>query len=42
MSKGDLLFEIIAESESKLDFAVKLHEDINPVRLQSVVLGKVE
>ncbi|MDO8339885.1 MAG: AMP phosphorylase [Candidatus Burarchaeum sp.] len=42
VSKGDLLFEIIAESESKLDFAVKLHEDINPVRLQSVVLGKVD
>ena len=42
VKKGDLLFEIVAESGPKLDFAAKLLDDINPVRLQNIVLGKVD
>jgi len=39
---GDTLFEIYAESESKLDFALKALEVWEPVELQKVVLGNLK
>ncbi len=38
--KGDVLFEIIAEHESKLEFAIKSLEAIQPIELERVILGK--
>ena len=42
VKKGDLLFEIVAESETKLDFAVKALSTLTPVELQKVVIGKYD
>jgi AMP phosphorylase len=42
VKKGDLLFEIVAESEAKLDFAVKALSLLTPVELQKVVIGKYD
>ena len=38
--KGDLLFEIIAESETKLNMAIEFSETLEPVEMQKVILGK--
>jgi AMP phosphorylase len=38
--KGDLLFEIIAESETKLSMAIEFSETLEPVEMQKVILGK--
>ncbi|MCC7569953.1 AMP phosphorylase [Candidatus Micrarchaeota archaeon] len=41
--KGSVLFEIYAESESKLDFAIKAYEGgWNPIELQKIVLDSVK
>ncbi|MEW5902428.1 MAG: thymidine phosphorylase, partial [Acidobacteriota bacterium] len=40
VSKGDVLFEIVAEHESKLEFAIKALESISPIELERVILGK--
>ncbi|VVC04704.1 AMP phosphorylase [Candidatus Burarchaeum australiense] len=42
VNEGDLLFEVVAESEAKLDIAVKMIEDMNPIKLQNIVLGKMD
>jgi len=39
--KGDVLFEIVSESEAKLDFALKALEEWPVIELQKVILGKV-
>ena len=41
VKKGQLLFEIISESETKLSFASELAKDINPIELEAVILGKM-
>lgn len=41
VKKGDPLFEIYAESESKLSFAIKTLESWEAVELQKVILGAV-
>ncbi len=38
IQKGDVMFEIIAESESKLDFAIKVAHSIEAIELEKVVL----
>ncbi len=40
VTKGDILFEIIAEHESKLEFAIKSLETMNPIELERVIIGK--
>ncbi len=42
VNKGDTLYEIVAESESKLSFAIETAKAIPPYELQKVILGKVE
>ncbi|MCX6777924.1 MAG: AMP phosphorylase [Candidatus Micrarchaeota archaeon] len=42
VKKGDKLFEIVAENESKLDFAIKALERWNPIQMQNVIIGKVK
>ena len=42
MKQGDLLMEVVAESASKLNFAIKVLGEIEPIKLQKVVLGKVD
>jgi putative thymidine phosphorylase len=42
VNEGDVLYEIIAESESKLSFAIKMAEAIPPIELQKVIIGKIE
>lgn len=39
---GDTLFEIIAESEEKLSFAIKLFEELEPIEMQKIFIGAVE
>lgn len=39
VTKGDVLFDIYSESETKLDFAIKALEGWEPVDLQKVILG---
>ncbi len=41
VKKGDVLFEIVAENEEKLSFALKALETWPVVELQKVILGKV-
>jgi len=41
VKKGQLLYEMYAESEAKLSYALKLAEDANPVELDTVILGKM-
>ncbi|MCX8197590.1 MAG: AMP phosphorylase [Candidatus Micrarchaeota archaeon] len=41
VKKGDVLFEIHSNSETKLDFAIKALEGWEPVELRKVVLGTV-
>lgn len=41
VKKGQLLFEIVSESETKLSFASELAKDINPIELEAVILGKM-
>ena len=41
VKKGDLLFEVIAESESKLSFALDLLQKIEPIEFEKVILGKM-
>lgn len=36
--KGDTMFEVIAESESKLDFAIRVAESVEAIELEKVVL----
>jgi len=42
VKKGDTLFEIHSDSETKLDFAIKALEGWEPVELRKVVLGSIE
>lgn len=42
ISAGDILFEIVSESETKLSFAIEMANAIPPVELQKVIIGKVE
>jgi AMP phosphorylase len=42
VKKGDLLFEIVAESETKLSFAVKALGTLTPVELQKIIIGKMD
>ena len=42
VNAGDIIFEIISESESKLSFAIETAKAIPPIELQKVILGKVE
>ena len=42
VKQGDLLMEVVAESASKLNFAIKVLGEIEPIKLQKVVLGKVD
>ncbi|MCD6227272.1 AMP phosphorylase [Candidatus Micrarchaeota archaeon] len=40
--KGDVLFEIYAESEGKLDYAIKAYENgLDPIELQKIVLDTI-
>lgn len=41
VNKGDVLFEIVAENESKLDFAIKSLEAMAPIELERVIIGKL-
>jgi len=41
VKKGQVLYEIIAESESKLSFAIELAQDSNPIELESMLLGRM-
>ncbi len=38
--KGDVLFEIYSDSEAKLEYALRVAQELNPVELQRIVLGK--
>lgn len=40
--KGDKLFTIYAESEQKLDFAVKALEDLEPIEFRKMLLGQMK
>lgn len=42
VKKGDVLFEIHSDSETKLDFAIKALEGWEPVELRKVVLGSMD
>lgn len=42
IKEGDILYEIISESESKLSFAIKMAEAIPPIELQKIIIGKIE
>ena len=39
--KGDKLFDIVAESEAKLDFAIKTMEEYNPIELEKIVIQTI-
>jgi AMP phosphorylase len=39
---GDILFEIVSNSESKLTYAIELLDDYFPIELQRIIIGKVE
>jgi len=39
---GKTLFEIVAESEEKLSFAIELATAMPPVELQKIIIGKIE
>nr|VDS10986.1 AMP phosphorylase [uncultured Candidatus Micrarchaeota archaeon]VDS10995.1 AMP phosphorylase [uncultured Candidatus Micrarchaeota archaeon]VDS11004.1 AMP phosphorylase [uncultured Candidatus Micrarchaeota archaeon] len=39
--KGDLLFTIYAESETKLSFAIKALEDLEPIEFRKMLLGSM-
>jgi AMP phosphorylase len=41
VKKGDLLYEIVAESESKLSAAMEVAGENNPIELETVILGKM-
>jgi len=41
VKKGQLLYEVVAESESKLDAAIELANDLNPIELEAIILGKM-
>jgi AMP phosphorylase len=41
IEKGDNLFTIYAESEAKLDFAMKALERLEPVEMRKMLLGSV-
>ncbi|VVB65324.1 AMP phosphorylase [Candidatus Gugararchaeum adminiculabundum] len=41
VKKGDVLFEIISDTEGKLDFAIKSLESLEPIELQKVIIGKI-
>lgn len=42
VNAGDTLYEIVAESEAKLSFAINLLDGLRPVELQKVFIGSVE
>ena len=42
VNKGDALFTIHAESESKLDFALKALKDLEPVEMRKMLLGTMQ
>lgn len=42
VEKGDKLFSIYAESESKLSFAIKALGDLEPIEMRKMLLGEVK
>lgn len=42
VEKGDKLFTIFAESESKLDFAIKAAKELEAIEMRKILLGRVE
>jgi thymidine phosphorylase len=40
VKEGDVLFELFAESEANLDFALKMTEEFNPVMMGKVLLDE--
>ncbi|MCX8200263.1 MAG: AMP phosphorylase [Candidatus Micrarchaeota archaeon] len=40
--KGEVIFEIYSDSEAKLDYALKVAEEVKPVELQKIVLGEFD
>ncbi|MFH1448145.1 MAG: AMP phosphorylase [Candidatus Micrarchaeota archaeon] len=41
VKEGDVLFEIVSENESKLDFAIKSLETWYPIELERLIIGKL-
>jgi len=41
VKKGDRLFTIHAESEAKLDFAIKAQQDLEPMEMRKMLLGEM-
>lgn len=41
VNKGQLLFELISDSETKLSYALKLLEENNPIEMEKAILGKL-
>ena len=42
IEKGDKLFTVFAESEAKLDFALKALRDLEPIEMRKMLLGSVD
>lgn len=42
VEKDDKLFTVFAESEAKLDFAIKAMRDLEPIEMRKMLLGSVE
>jgi len=38
--KGEVIIEIYSDSEAKLDYALKVAQEVNPVEFQKIVLGE--
>jgi len=41
VKKGQPLYEIVAESEAKLSYAVEMARDLSPIELEEIILGKM-
>ncbi|MDD5318190.1 MAG: thymidine phosphorylase, partial [Candidatus ainarchaeum sp.] len=41
VKKGELLYEIVSESEAKLSYAIDVAKETNPIELEAVILGKL-
>ena len=42
VESGDKTFTIFAESEAKLDFAIKALKDLEPIEMRKMLLGEVK
>ena len=42
VEKGDKMFTVFAESEAKLEFALKALKDLEPIEMRKMLLGTVE